>query len=73
MIEMHGSNCNFGVGKKRQKRPFRAAYFAEPGASGGGYGYLLVLRTRTVAMGSRALAGSWMSRPSPLGVSFRGL
>ena len=60
-------NCN---GKSARSALFT---FAGPGAFGGGYGYLVVLRTRTVAMGSRALAGSWMSRPSPLGVSLRSL
>ena len=35
--------------------------------------YFDVLRTKTVAMGSRALGGSCTSTPSPLGISFRGL
>jgi hypothetical protein len=36
-------------------------------------GYFEVSRTTTVTMGSSGLAGSWMSRLSPVWVSFRGL
>jgi hypothetical protein len=59
--------------KQRQKQKCSACTVAlRQGIFQLGYGFL-VLRTTTVAMGSRGWAGSWMSRPSPALVSLRGL